>query len=109
MNLSSRTLALFLITTFTLLIAACGGGGSGPGVAATTAAAPPATGMGKIVILVGDDDISNWDQAIFEITRVILLGGSNGQVVILDEMRTIDFLALETVNEILAAVVLMIY
>lgn len=88
-----------------VLLVGCGGGSpesnSGPAVTV----APPAGGtaaMGTIVVVAGDDDINDWDQAIFEISRILLLGGSNGQVVILDEKRTIDFLALETVNEVLA-------
>ena len=57
---------------------------------------------GKLSIVAGDDDINDWDQALFKISRIILLGGSDGQVIILDETRLIDFLALETVNEVLA-------
>jgi len=89
------------------LVAACGGGGGGggdPAVQANNATPPAAAPTGQLVVVVGDDDINDWDQAIFEISRVLLLGGSDGQIVIVDEMRRIDFLALETVNEVLADV-----
>ena len=59
-------------------------------------------GTGKITLVAGDDDISDWDQALFKISKIILLGGSDGQIVIDDDMHVIDFLALESVNEVLA-------
>lgn len=102
----SRCLRTGLVLMIAGLVAACGGGGGGenPAVQANNAAPPAAAPTGQLVVVVGDDDINDWDQAIFEISQVVLLGGSDGQIVIVDELTKIDFLALETVNEVLADV-----
>ncbi len=115
MNLSSRIPSAFLyacLASGALLLSACGGGGGGGSGAAApsnSSSAPPATsssgsgsGTGKIVLIIGDDDINDWDQAIFKISNITLIGDDDSHVVILDEMRIIDFLALETVDEVLA-------
>jgi len=108
MNLSNRVFFASFFTAIVFVLSACGGGGGGgSGVTATSSSAPPATsssgsGTGKVVLIIGDDDINDWDQAIFEITEILLIGEDGSHVVILDEMRIIDFLALETVNEVLA-------
>ena len=86
MNLSSRFPSAFLyvfLASSALLLSACGGGGSGGSGAAApsnSSSAPPASsgsGTGKITLIAGDDDISEWDQALFKISKIILLGGSD--------------------------------
>lgn len=81
----------FFIGLFSLMLVSCGGSGSGSIESET----------GFITVSIGDNAIDEFDQAIFQISEVRLLG-ENDQIVLLDEQRTIDFLALETVNEVLA-------
>lgn len=109
MNLFGKRSAFLsaFFASVALLLSACGGGGGGGGSNTSATSAPPSSsdsgsGTGKIVVVAGDDDISEWDQALFQISEIILLGGSDGQVVIDDQVRVIDFLALDTVNEVLA-------
>jgi hypothetical protein len=92
---SARRLLVSLATLCMLtLLASCGGsGGSSDAVSG---------GTGHFALTVGDNALDDFDQAIFDISKITVLGGDNGHVVVLDEMRSIDFLALETVNEILA-------
>lgn len=89
-----KTTAILLISTVLFLLAACGGG-------STNATFTSSSDSGFVTVSIGDDDINDFDQAIFEISQLVLIGDDK-QIVLLDEPRTIDFLALETVNEVLA-------
>lgn len=91
----NNCLASISLIISVLLLGACGGGSG------TAAGTDPESSSGFVTVSVGDNDINDFDQAIFVISQVVLLGDS-GQIVLLDEQRTIDFLALETVNEVLA-------
>lgn len=80
------------------LLVACGGGSGTADDASTGGAA-----TGFFTLVAGDDDINDFDQALFDISQIQLLGDDDqNNIVLLDEPRQIDFLALETVNEVLA-------
>lgn len=98
-----NSLLVKLLSSFALLflLVACGGGSSGTADGGDTGGESGATGF--FTLVAGDDDISDFDQALFAISQVQLLGDDDqDSIVLLDEPRQIDFLALETVNEVLA-------
>lgn len=89
---------LFCLLLSSIFLTSCGGGSSDSDQTQASG------GSGFVTLLAGDDDIQDFDQAIFDISSITLIGDDNGQVVLMDEMRSIDFLALETINEVLAEI-----
>jgi len=76
-------------------LAGCGSGGSSSSNAGDT---------GHFVLTAGDNPLDDFDKAIFDISSITLIGDDESQITVLNEMRSIDFLALETVNEVLAEI-----
>lgn len=97
-----RLAILFMAITVLLAItnlSGCGGGGSSSSGSVSVNGSVSDTG--SVALVVGDESIHDFDEALFDISSVTLIG-DDGQVLLLEGNRTIDFLKLETVNEILA-------
>lgn len=103
MNILIKNSSLPIILMGLLLaLTGCGGGGGGESSDSSVSSGSSAS-TGLLTLVAGDDDISNFDEALFDISSIRLLGDDDQEsIVLLDEMRQIDFLALETVNEVLA-------
>ncbi len=101
MRISIKNSSLvFILTGLSMLLVGCGGGGGSSDNGSSNGTSGD---TGFVTLVAGDDDISNFDEALFDISSIRLLGDDDqGSIVLLDEMRQIDFLALETVNEVLA-------
>ena len=93
MRISIKNSSLvFILTGLSLLLVGCGGGGGSSDNGSSNGTSGD---TGFVTLVAGDDDISNFDEALFDISSIRLLGDDDqGSIVLLDEMRQIDFLAL---------------
>ncbi len=85
---STRILALAIATA---LIAACGGG-SGSSNSAPT---------GSVTITMADAPVDGYSQVIMVISQIRLLSDGGQDVLVLDEPKQVDFLALSNFSEVL--------
>jgi hypothetical protein len=83
----------FVAILFSWMLAACGGGGSS---SASTSAQ-----TGTVTVTMADGPIDGYDKIIMVISEIRLLGDAGQDVLVLDEPKQIDFLALSNFSEML--------
>src|SRR5262245_52785617 len=88
---SSRLIASIVLA---LLIAACGGGGSGGGTTPVQ--------MGTVTMTMSDAPVDGYSKIIMTVSQIRLLGSGGQDILVLDEPKEIDFLALSNFSEVLA-------
>jgi hypothetical protein len=87
----------FLVIGFAaLLISACGGGGSGGG-----AAGVGGVQTGTVTVTMSDGPIDGYSKIIMVIDEIRLLSDGGQDIIVLDEPKEVDFLALSNFSEML--------
>jgi hypothetical protein len=87
---------LIAAAAVTLLLAACGGGGSGG------SSAPVAGNQtGKVTMTMSDGPIDGYSKVVMVVNEIRLLSSGGQDVIVLDEPKEIDFLALSNFSEVL--------
>jgi len=93
--MSSKRILFTIIAS--LLVAACGGGGSGGGAAGPVAGAQ----TGIVTLTMSDASIDGYSQINMVIREIRFLSDRGQDVLVLDEPKTVDFLALSNFSEVL--------
>jgi hypothetical protein len=81
-----------------ILVCACGGGGgSGGGSSNPT----PSAQTGTVTITMADAPVDGYSKVIMDITQIRFLSDAGQDILVLDEPKQIDFLALSNFSEVL--------
>src|SRR5262245_28858155 len=80
----------------TLLLAACGGGGSGG-----TTAPVVVNQSGTVTMTMSDGPIDGYSKIVMVVREIRLLSSGGQDVIVLEEPKQIDFLALSNFSEVL--------
>ena len=91
----SRTRNLVAMAAM-LLITACGGGGSGG-----SSSGPVAANTGQVTVTMTDAPVDGYSKIIMVISEIRLLSDGGQDVIVLDEPKQVDFLALSNFSEVL--------
>lgn len=87
-----------------LLMTGCGGGGGGstakPAQTNSTPASPPAD-AGAVRVLFGDGPVDDFEQALFQIDEIRLLGAEGQEALVLKEPAEFDLLQLRNITEVM--------
>ena len=86
------TMLRTMVVAAMLLVAACGGGSGGGSTANQT---------GSVTMTMSDGPIDGYSKIIMVVSQIRLLSNAGQDVIVLDEPKTIDFLALSNFSEVL--------
>ena len=91
----------YLVVGFTALILSltgCGGGGS----SSSSASSAGASASGSVSLLIGDNPIDDYDQAILRVEQILLLAEEDSAPVeLLTDGISVDLLALQNISELI--------
>ena len=85
------SMKLIAAAAVAILVAACGGGGSGSGAQTGTA-----------TVTMSDAPVDGYSKIIMVVSQIRFLSDKGQDVLVLDEPKQIDFLALSNFSEVLA-------
>lgn len=80
------------------ILPACGGSSDG---LSNAGSGPAGTDEGTVTLLVGDGPIDEFDQAVLEVSQILLLATDDSAHPLLEAPATVDLLELENISELL--------
>src|SRR5512139_1641207 len=90
-----KTTRFLLAAAAAILISACGGGSGG------SSSPTPSAQTGTVTVSMADAPVAGYSKIIMDITQIRFLSDAGQDILVLDEPKEVDFLALSNFSEVL--------